>query len=141
MTKPDPTLRINMGGSFTNLRVANTPGRAVGMTPFLSFAFALLIYFPRAIGGSSLTVSKITVDNCACLSMAYTNTRLKGCRCSAAGAQPNSKSDGKPAGHNTDGFDVSANDVTIENSSIVNQGTETRFKPFFSDTESTLHGV
>ena len=35
--------------------------------------------------------------------------------CSAAGDQPNSKSDGKPAGHNTDGFDVSTTDLVIEN--------------------------
>ncbi|KAF9568225.1 endo-polygalacturonase [Agrocybe pediades] len=37
------------------------------------------------------------------------------------GDQPNSKSGGQAAGHNTDGFDVSANDVTIQNSNIHNQ--------------------
>ncbi|KAB5590037.1 putative effector protein/Endo-polygalacturonase [Ceratobasidium theobromae] len=39
----------------------------------------------------------------------------------SAGDAPNSKSDGKPAGHNTDGFDVSANDLVIEDSIIYNQ--------------------
>lgn len=33
----------------------------------------------------------------------------------AQGDSPNSKSNGLPAGHNTDGFDVSANDLTIQN--------------------------
>jgi len=31
-------------------------------------------------------------------------------------------SDGKPAGHNTDGFGVTADDVTIENYVVMNQG-------------------
>ncbi|KAJ6526726.1 glycoside hydrolase family 28 protein [Mycena capillaripes] len=84
VTKPDPMLRINSGGSFTNLKLVNSPGRAI------------------AIGGSSLTVSGITVDN-------------------SAGSAPNSKSGSDPAGANTDGFDVSANDVTIESSSVANQ--------------------
>ncbi|KAJ7673946.1 glycoside hydrolase [Mycena polygramma] len=84
VTKPDPMLRVNIGGSFTNLKLVNSPGRAV------------------AIGGSSLTVSGITVDN-------------------SAGSAPNSKSGSDPAGANTDGFDVSANDVTIESSSVANQ--------------------
>ncbi|KAJ6627460.1 glycoside hydrolase [Mycena sp. CBHHK59/15] len=82
--KPDPMLRINMGGTFENLQLVNSPGRAV------------------AIGGSSLTVSGVTVNN-------------------AAGAAANSKSAGKPAGANTDGFDVSANNVRIQNSVVTNQ--------------------
>ncbi|KAJ7617332.1 glycoside hydrolase [Roridomyces roridus] len=86
VTKPDPMLRINMGGTFTNLKLVNSPGRAI------------------AIGGSSLTVSAITVDNCK-----------------SAGAAANSKSGGKPAGANTDGFDVSANSVTISGSTVNNQ--------------------
>ncbi|KAJ7873349.1 pectin lyase fold/virulence factor [Mycena olivaceomarginata] len=77
--KPDPMLRINMGGTFENVQLVNSPGRAV------------------AIGGSSLTVSGVTVNN-------------------AAGAAANSRSAGKPAGANTDGFDVSANNVRIQNS-------------------------
>ncbi|KAF7330750.1 hypothetical protein MVEN_02413700 [Mycena venus] len=83
--KPDPMLRINMGGTFENVQLVNSPGRAV------------------AIGGSSLTVSGVTVNN-------------------AAGAAANSRSAGKPAGANTDGFDVSANNVRIQNSVVTNQG-------------------
>lgn len=65
-----------MGGTFKNLKLVSSPARAV------------------AIGGSSLTVSGITVDNSA----------------------------GAAEGANTDGFDVSANDVTIESSTVTNQG-------------------
>jgi len=39
----------------------------------------------------------------------------------SAGDAPNSKSDGQPAGHNTDGFDCSTTDLTIEDSMIHNQ--------------------
>ncbi|KAJ7912349.1 pectin lyase fold/virulence factor [Mycena leptocephala] len=86
VTKPDPMLRINMGGSFTNLKLVNSPGRAV------------------AIGEVSCETSELT------------NLDL-----SAAGSAPNSKSGSNPAGANTDGFDVSANDVTIESSTVANQ--------------------
>lgn len=80
-----------MGGSFSDVQVVNSPGRAV------------------AIGGSSLTVSSVTVNNGKIL---YT-LLLKTLMCSsAAGTAANSASGGKPAGANTDGFDVSANDVT-----------------------------
>ncbi|KAG6372447.1 pectin lyase fold/virulence factor [Boletus reticuloceps] len=37
------------------------------------------------------------------------------------GDYPNDKSNGRPAGHNTDGFDVSGNDVVIRKSSVINQ--------------------
>jgi len=39
----------------------------------------------------------------------------------SAGRLPNSQSNGLPAGHNTDGFDVSATDITIQNSRVLNQ--------------------
>lgn len=100
-------LRINMGGTFSNLQVVNSPGRAV------------------AIGGSSLTVSNVHVNNGAC---AFTQCPLERAFiifvrfCSAAGSASNSKSSGKPAGANTDGFDVSANNVIIKNSQVENQG-------------------
>ncbi|KAJ7064073.1 glycoside hydrolase [Mycena amicta] len=84
VTKPAPLLRINMGGTFTNLKIINTPGRAV------------------AIGGSSLTVSALNIDN-------------------SAGDAPNSKSGGIAAGHNTDGFDISANNVVVSGSTVKNQ--------------------
>ncbi|KAG8694019.1 hypothetical protein FRC11_002494 [Ceratobasidium sp. 423] len=51
---------------------------------------------------AALVVSNINIDN-------------------SAGNSPNSLSGGKPAAHNTDGFDVSTNDVTIQGSTIVNQ--------------------
>lgn len=73
-----------MSGKFSNTNVVNSPSRAI------------------AIGGSSLTVSGVTVDN-------------------SAGSAPNSKSNGKPAGANTDGFDVSANNVIIQSSTVNNQ--------------------
>lgn len=41
----DPMLRINMGGTFSNIQLVNSPGRAV------------------AIGGSSLVVDSVTVNN------------------------------------------------------------------------------
>ncbi|KAF5343151.1 hypothetical protein D9758_015205 [Tetrapyrgos nigripes] len=85
VTKPAPLLRINHdGGTFSNVKVLNSPGRAV------------------AIGGDGIVVSEITVDN-------------------SAGDAANSKSDGKPAGANTDGFDISANSVTVQNSVVMNQ--------------------
>ncbi|OCH88736.1 endo-polygalacturonase PG1 [Obba rivulosa] len=49
-----------------------------------------------------LVMSNLTVDN-------------------SAGNEPNSKSDGQPAGHNTDGFDVSTTDLVIEDSTVINQ--------------------
>ncbi|KAJ7927320.1 glycoside hydrolase [Mycena leptocephala] len=84
VTKPAPMLRINMGGSFSNIKISNSPARAI------------------SIGGNSLTVSAINVDN-------------------SAGSVPNSKSGTLAAGHNTDGFDVSAHDVTISSSTVKNQ--------------------
>ncbi|KAK7046056.1 hypothetical protein VNI00_007051 [Paramarasmius palmivorus] len=39
----------------------------------------------------------------------------------SAGDKPNSSSDGKAAGHNTDGFDVSASNLVISNSNVHNQ--------------------
>ncbi|KAH7311786.1 polygalacturonase [Rhizoctonia solani] len=51
---------------------------------------------------AALTVSNVHIDN-------------------SAGNFPNNISDGKPAAHNTDGFDVSTNDVTIQDSTVINQ--------------------
>ncbi|KAB5596014.1 hypothetical protein CTheo_531 [Ceratobasidium theobromae] len=49
-----------------------------------------------------LTISHITIDN-------------------SLGAYPNANSGGLPAGHNTDGFDCSTTDLSIQNSLIKNQ--------------------
>ncbi|KAF8893398.1 endo-polygalacturonase PG1 [Infundibulicybe gibba] len=62
------------------------------------------------------------------------------------GDQPNSKSAGLAAGHNTDGFDASTNDLTIQNSVIknqddclaINKGTNIVFK---GNTCSGGHGI
>ncbi|KAG8707503.1 hypothetical protein FRC11_007390, partial [Ceratobasidium sp. 423] len=51
---------------------------------------------------AALVVSNINIDN-------------------SAGNAANSISGGKPAAHNTDGFDVSTNHVTIQDSTIINQ--------------------
>ncbi|KAJ7688366.1 glycoside hydrolase [Mycena rosella] len=95
--KPDPMLRINMGGTFENLQVVNSPGRAV------------------AIGGSSLTVSAVTVNN-------------------AAGAAANSRSAGKPAGANTDNSVVTNQDDCL----AINRGTNILFT---GNTCTGGHGI
>ncbi|KAK7026802.1 hypothetical protein VNI00_015460 [Paramarasmius palmivorus] len=41
----------------------------------------------------------------------------------SAGDKPNNNTDGKAAGHNTDGFDVSASNLVISNSNVHNQVT------------------
>ncbi|KAG8703715.1 hypothetical protein FRC09_003996 [Ceratobasidium sp. 395] len=51
---------------------------------------------------AALVMSKLTIDN-------------------SAGNAPNSKSNGLPAAHNTDGFDVSTTELIIEDSAITNQ--------------------
>ncbi|CUA67313.1 polygalacturonase [Rhizoctonia solani] len=51
---------------------------------------------------AKLVMSNLTIDN-------------------SAGDKPNSQSGGQAAGHNTDGFDVSTTDLTIEDSTIYNQ--------------------
>ncbi|KAJ7717474.1 pectin lyase fold/virulence factor [Mycena metata] len=56
-----------------------------------------------AVKGSPVTISGIMIDN-------------------SLGDLPNSRSNGLPAGHNTDGFGISnANNVIIQNSSVHNQ--------------------
>jgi len=84
VTKPAPLLVLNMGGTFSDIVIFNSPQRAV------------------AVNGNSLTVSGVMVDN-------------------GAGTAPNSISNGAPAGANTDGFDVAANDVTITGCVVDNQ--------------------
>ncbi|KAK7453279.1 hypothetical protein VKT23_011955 [Stygiomarasmius scandens] len=70
-----------------------------------SFSNVVVLNAPKNavyIRGNGVTVSNITVDD-------------------SAGDKPNDMSDGKPAGHNTDGFGVTADDVTIENCVVMNQ--------------------
>ncbi|KAF8316158.1 pectin lyase-like protein [Clavulina sp. PMI_390] len=91
-TKPAPLLRINHSGTFKNVKVLNAPMRSV------------------AIGGASVTVSGLNIDNSA--------------------------GDATTLGHNTDGFDVSSNGpVTISGCTIhtqddclaINRGTGITF--------------
>ncbi|KAJ6527689.1 glycoside hydrolase family 28 protein [Mycena capillaripes] len=85
VTKPAPFIRVNNGGSFSNVRIFNAPERSI------------------AVKGSPVTITGITIDN-------------------SLGDLPNSRSNGLPAGHNTDGFGISnANNVIIQNSSVHNQ--------------------
>lgn len=65
-------------------------------------------------------MSKLTIDNCAsCLYLAFRSVDMTLVLVSAAGDAANSKSDGKPAGHNTDGFDCSTTDLTIEDRCVL----------------------
>ncbi|KAF8306835.1 polygalacturonase [Clavulina sp. PMI_390] len=91
-TKPAPLLRINNSGTFKNVNVLNAPMRSV------------------AIGGKSITVTNVNVDNSA--------------------------GDASTLGHNTDGFDVSSDGpVTISGCSVhtqddclaINRGTGITF--------------
>ncbi|CAE6353070.1 unnamed protein product [Rhizoctonia solani] len=85
VTKPHPMMKIKMSGSYSNVKVLNSPAHVYSIS-----------------NPAKLVMSKLTIDN-------------------SAGDKANSKSDGKAAGHNTDGFDVSTNDLTIEDSTILNQ--------------------
>ncbi|KAF8310827.1 polygalacturonase [Clavulina sp. PMI_390] len=91
-TKPAPLLRINHSGTFKNVNILDAPMRGV------------------AIGGASITVSNVNVDNSA--------------------------GDASTLGANTDGFDVSSDGpVTIEDCSVhtqddclaINRGNEITF--------------
>ncbi|KAG5735497.1 Endopolygalacturonase I [Termitomyces sp. T112] len=83
--KPDPMMKIRISGTFSNVKVVNSPQRTYSVS-----------------NPDTLVMSGLTIDN-------------------SQGDLPNAQSDGRPAGHNTDGFDCSTTDLTIENSSIHNQ--------------------
>ncbi|QRV87081.1 polygalacturonase [Ceratobasidium sp. AG-Ba] len=85
VTKPHPMMKIKISGTYTNVKVLNSPAHVYSVS-----------------NPAKLTMSKLTIDN-------------------SAGNAANNKSGGKPAGHNTDGFDVSTTDLTIEDSVITNQ--------------------
>ncbi|KAI0777508.1 endo-polygalacturonase PG1 [Trametes elegans] len=85
VTKPAPMMKIKISGTYSDVKVLNSPARVYSVS-----------------NPAKLTMSKLTIDN-------------------SAGDQPNSKSGGKAAGHNTDGFDCSTTDLVIENSTIHNQ--------------------
>ncbi|CAE6441762.1 unnamed protein product [Rhizoctonia solani] len=85
VTKPHPMMKIKMSGTYSNVKVLNSPAHVYSIS-----------------NPAALVMSKLTIDN-------------------SAGDKPNSKSGGKAAGHNSDGFDVSTTDLTIEDSTIYNQ--------------------
>ncbi|CAE6437459.1 unnamed protein product [Rhizoctonia solani] len=85
VTKPHPMMKIKISGTYTNVKVLNSPAHVYSVA-----------------NPAKLVMSKLTIDN-------------------SAGDKANSKSGGKAAGHNTDGFDVSTTDLTIEDSKIYNQ--------------------
>ncbi|KAI0764834.1 endo-polygalacturonase PG1 [Fomes fomentarius] len=85
VTKPAPMMKIKISGTYSNVKVKNSPARVYSVS-----------------NPAQLTMSQLTIDN-------------------SAGDAPNSKSDGKAAGHNTDGFDCSTTNLIIQDSTIHNQ--------------------
>ncbi|CUA78524.1 polygalacturonase [Rhizoctonia solani] len=85
VTKPHPMMKIKISGTYSNVKVLNSPAHTYSIS-----------------NPAKLVMSGLTIDN-------------------SAGDAPNSQSGGKAAGHNTDGFDVSTTDLTIQDSKIYNQ--------------------
>ncbi|KAI5122142.1 hypothetical protein M0805_000789 [Coniferiporia weirii] len=85
VTKPHPMLKIEISGTFSDLKVVNSPAQAFSVS-----------------NPAALVISNVEVDN-------------------SQGDAANANSDGLPAGHNTDGFDVSTDDLTIQDSTVKNQ--------------------
>ncbi|GLB45094.1 putative glycosyl hydrolases family 28 [Lyophyllum shimeji] len=110
VTKPAPMIKIKISGTYSNVKVLNSPARVYSVS-----------------NPAPLVMTGLTIDN-------------------SLGDLPNSNSNGLPAGHNTDGFDVSTNDLTIQNSVIknqddclaINKGTNIVFK---GNTCSGGHGI
>ncbi|ELU41244.1 farnesyltransferase subunit beta [Rhizoctonia solani AG-1 IA] len=104
VTKPHPMMKIKISGTYSNVKVLNSPAHTYSIS-----------------NPAKLVMSKLTIDNCKCphnprVAPIYVLTSSL-----AAGDAPNNQSGGKAAGHNTDGFDVSTTDLTIEDSTIRNQ--------------------
>ncbi|KAI0649840.1 endo-polygalacturonase PG1 [Trametes meyenii] len=93
VTKPAPMMKIKISGTYMVGLLPNERNVKVKNSPARVYSVS---------NPAPLTMSKLTIDD-------------------SAGDAPNSKSDGKPAGHNTDGFDCSTTDLTIEDSTIHNQ--------------------
>ncbi|KEP50280.1 endo-polygalacturonase PG1 [Rhizoctonia solani 123E] len=85
VTKPHPMMKIKISGTYSNVKVLNSPAHTYSIA-----------------NPATLVISNLTIDN-------------------SAGDAPNSQSGGKAAGHNTDAFDVSTHDLTIQDSTIYNQ--------------------
>lgn len=90
-----PILILDVLIVIQNVKVLNSPARVYSVS-----------------NPAALTISKLTIDNCTC--NLASDMKMSTNRISALGDQPNSKSDGKAAGHNTDGFDCSTTNLVIE---------------------------
>ncbi len=82
-----------------NVKVLNSPARVYSVS-----------------NPAALTMSKLTIDDCTSF-YTYFAVNIHSCIV-AAGDAANSKSDGKAAGHNTDGFDCSTTNLVIEDRSV-----------------------
>ncbi|KAF8149561.1 endo-polygalacturonase PG1 [Crassisporium funariophilum] len=83
--KPAPMMKIKISGTYSNVKVINSPSRVYSVS-----------------NPAPLVMSDLVIDN-------------------SQGDVPNAQSNGLAAGHNTDGFDCSTTDLTIQNSVIHNQ--------------------
>ena len=89
--------QTDQGKTVQNVKVVNSPARVYSVS-----------------NPAPLTMSKLTIDNCMrFIIIPFIELCSYYCLI-AAGDQPNSKSGGKAAGHNTDGFDCSTKDLTIQ---------------------------
>ncbi|CAK5273417.1 unnamed protein product [Mycena citricolor] len=93
-TKPHPFVKFKGSGTFSFVTVLNSPAQAISV----------------GTTGASI-IERVTVDNCAHTPDQAVCVETDG-RYAAAGAS---------LGHNTDGFDVSASDLTISQCTVINQ--------------------
>ncbi|KAF5328856.1 hypothetical protein D9619_011708 [Psilocybe cf. subviscida] len=88
VTKPAPMIKIKMSGTYSNVKVVNSPARTYSVS-----------------NPATLVMTDLVIDN-------------------SLGDQPNANSGGLAAGHNTDGFDCSTHDLTIQNRRVNSIMTE-----------------
>lgn len=82
-----------MSGTFKGAKVVNSPARVFSVS-----------------NPATLTISGCTIDNCMSVPL-YVAIQYLYYLPLAQGDEPNANSDGIAAGHNTDGFDVSSDDL------------------------------
>ncbi|KAF9050181.1 endo-polygalacturonase PG1 [Panaeolus papilionaceus] len=98
VVKPAPMMKIKISGTYSNVKVLNSPARTYSVS-----------------NPAPLVMTNLVIDN-------------------SLGDSPNSQSNGIPAGHNTDGFDCSTTDLTIQNRYFkddclaINKGSNIIFK-------------
>jgi galacturan 1,4-alpha-galacturonidase len=84
VTKPHPMMKIKMSGTYSNVKVFNSPAHVYSVA-----------------NPAKLVMSKLTIDNCKPSSIYLSSPYSIRPIAIAAGDKPNSKSGGKAAGHNT----------------------------------------